>query len=131
MMVKFMIQFLLTLVIFLFGVLLGMQQANEGMMKMKGYKDPAFQEVFHISKEETVFFGQSIEEKKEQLQRIETLNVFSEMGKKLSSFVHAVVQKMVSLLNEVGTVSPTFLFLHALNLRIDVVIIKSSVVRDA
>ncbi|GMB07568.1 uncharacterized protein DUF3679 [Thermolongibacillus altinsuensis] len=114
-MIKFTIQFLLTLVIFLFGVLLGMQQANEGMMKMKGYKDPDFQEVFHISKEETVLFGQSIEEKKEQLQRMETLNIFSEFGKKLAFFVHSVVQQMFSLLDQVGSASPAFLFLTEQN----------------
>ncbi|SFA52975.1 Protein of unknown function [Anoxybacillus pushchinoensis] len=101
-MVKFTIQSLLITVIFLVGVLLGMQQANEGMRKMKGYNDPSLERVVHVSKDETIVLGQSLEQKKEKLQQIETFNVFSKVGQQLATFVHSLVEHMLSFTQKAG-----------------------------
>lgn len=101
-MVKFMMQSLLIAVIFLVGVLLGMQQANEGMRKMKGYNDPSLEQVVHVSKDETIVLGQSIEEKKEKLQQIEAFNMFSKAGQQLATFVHSFVEHMLSFTQKAG-----------------------------
>ncbi|AXM89759.1 DUF3679 domain-containing protein [Anoxybacillus ayderensis] len=101
-MVRFTIQSLLIAVIFLVGVLLGMQQANEGMRKMKGYNDPSLERVVHVSKDETIVLGQSIEEKKEKLQQMETFNMFSKAGQKLAMFVHSLVEHMLSFMQKAG-----------------------------
>ena len=101
-MVKFTIQSLLIAVIFLVGVLLGMQQANEGMRKMKGYNDPSLERVVHVSKNETIVLGQSLEQKKEKLQQIETFNVFSKAGQQLATFIHSLIQHMLSFTQRAG-----------------------------
>jgi predicted PurR-regulated permease PerM len=101
-MVKFTIQSLLVAVIFLVGVLLGMQQVNESMRKMKGYDDPSLERVIHVSKDETIVLGQSLEQKKEKLQQIETFNVFSKVGQQLATFVHSLVEHMLSFTQKAG-----------------------------
>ncbi|CAG9619377.1 DUF3679 domain-containing protein [Sutcliffiella rhizosphaerae] len=89
---RFMLKCLfITFVLFL-GVLLGMQQANDGMRKMKGYDDPAFSgEVFHVvEKTENISFlgreysNQDMQEKQEKLQEMKSYNFLSSTGKKLA-----------------------------------------------
>jgi hypothetical protein len=104
-MVKFMIQFFLAVAILFVGVLLGMQQANEGLTKMKGYDDPAFQEVFHFSESskgeiEASILGstvtsEDIEEKKKKLEEMKTFNIFSELGKHLADFIQLAVEQLL------------------------------------
>ncbi|WP_235864004.1 YqxA family protein [Sutcliffiella halmapala] len=97
---------LITTVLFL-GVLLGMQQANEGMRKMKGYDDPSFKgQAFHVVETSEglngTFLGreitsQDIKEKQEKLEGIKAFNFFSSLGKKLAN---GVSDLMAGLLNE-------------------------------
>jgi hypothetical protein len=52
-MVKFMFKCFVLCAILLLGILIGMQQANQGMIKMKGYNDPDLQSAFQVEKEHT------------------------------------------------------------------------------
>ncbi len=103
-----------------------MQQANEGMRKMKGYNDPSLERVIHVSKDETIVLGQSIEEKR-KLQQIEAFNMFSKAGQNLRhSFIHSL--NICFRLCKRQDNDPPFLH-FALNIANVVAIIKASVFR--
>ncbi|KHF31253.1 hypothetical protein LR68_00202 [Anoxybacillus sp. BCO1] len=126
-MVKFTIQSLLIAVIFLVGVLLGMQQANEGMRKMKGYNDPSLERVIHVSKDETIVLGQSIERKKKNYNKLRHLTCFQRQDKNLRhSFIHSL--NICFRLCKRQDNDPPFLH-FALNIANVVAIIKASVFR--
>jgi hypothetical protein len=105
-MMRFTLHFFLAVTILFIGVLLGMQQANEGVTKMKGYSDPSFQEVFHFSKEEATIMGNTVtsedlEEKKRRLEEMKTFNIFSELGKKLANAIHFVVEQLLHMFRRI------------------------------
>ncbi|WP_339146954.1 MULTISPECIES: DUF3679 domain-containing protein [unclassified Sutcliffiella] len=91
---RFMVKCLFISLVLFLGVLLGMQQANEGMRKMKGYDDPAFSgQAFHVAETTEGINGtilgrqinsQDMKEKQEKLEGIKAYNVFSSAGKKLA-----------------------------------------------
>ncbi|WP_417899529.1 DUF3679 domain-containing protein [Bacillus haimaensis] len=94
---------LITIVLFL-GVLLGMQQANEGMRKMKGYDDPSDGKAFHVVETTEGYNGtflgneitsQDIKEKQEKLEGIKAFNFFSSMGKKLADGVSSLMSGLL------------------------------------
>lgn len=105
---RFMVKCLFISVVLFLGVLLGMQQANDGMRKMKGYDDPAFQgEAFHVAETAEGYNGtilgrqldsQDMKEKQEKLEGIKAYNVFSSAGKKLADGVSGL---MSGLFNKV------------------------------
>jgi len=107
---KFTIQFFAAVVILFFGVLLGMQQANEGLLKMKGYHDPSFQAVVAVEKNEkgaveaTVLgnkmTAETVDEKAKKLEQWKMFNMFSELGKRLAEAVHLAAAKLLSLLGK-------------------------------
>ena len=107
-MVKFTIQFFLAAVILFFGVLLGMQQANEGLMKMKGYNDPSFQQVIHLSADEqgeieasimgNAVNSSNLEEKKRKLEEMKAFNIFTELGKRFGEGIRAIVEQIIHAL---------------------------------
>ncbi|AIZ60874.1 MULTISPECIES: YqxA family protein [Bacillus] len=80
--------------VLLFGVFLGMQQANNGMLQMKGYHDPQLKGAFSIQindneEKEASILGTAVTEKdlaekQKQLEEIEGFNAFSKAGKALS-----------------------------------------------
>ncbi|MDA7026880.1 YqxA family protein [Bacillus sp. CLL-7-23] len=83
---------ILVSVIMLFGVLLGMQQANQGMLEMKGYSDPDLKGAFSISKgkiKEASVLGHEIdlEEKQKELEQLEAFNLFSSAGRVLADSI--------------------------------------------
>ncbi len=92
-MANFMLKILFMISILFVGVLIGMQQANDGMRSMKGFQD-SFSGAFEISetedgKMEAEVLGQSItrqdlEEKQEKLENAKAFNVFSSLGTKLA-----------------------------------------------
>lgn len=94
------------LVLFL-GILIGMQTANDGIKKMKGYDDPALRSAFTVDKSEygeleAAFLGEKVtshdlEKKKEQLEEMKVYNFFSSIGKKLSDSISSLLS---SLLNQ-------------------------------
>ncbi|MDF9760504.1 hypothetical protein OKW24_002277 [Peribacillus simplex] len=85
----------IVLVLFL-GVLIGMQQANDGMKKMKGYEDPSLNSAFIINQSdkgemEADILGQKVtshdlETKKEKLEEMKAFNFFSSIGKALGDY---------------------------------------------
>src|SRR3954449_11310852 len=87
----FMLKFFCMVALMFISVLAGMQLANNGIHKMKGYDDPNFQTA--VSFQETdndvraSFLGNDIsshdiEAKKRKLEEISSYNFFSSMGKK-------------------------------------------------
>lgn len=87
---------------------MGMQQANEGLTKMKGYNDPSFQQVIRISEgqqgeiEASVMGNKvnssNLEEKKKKLEEIKAFNIFTEMGKKLADGIRALFEEIIQAL---------------------------------
>ncbi|WP_353855181.1 YqxA family protein [Bacillus sp. Bos-x628] len=81
-------------IVLLFGVFLGMQQANNGMLQMKGYHDPELKGAFSIQvndnqEREASILGTNVSEKdlaekQKQLEEMESFNAFSKAGKALS-----------------------------------------------
>ncbi|WP_246940512.1 DUF3679 domain-containing protein [Bacillus pinisoli] len=107
-MVKFSFKFFLLFTFLFFGVLLGMQQANEGIREMKGYDDPQFRGAFNLAAGESgeleaALLGEhitshDIREKQERLEKMEAFNVFSSMGHKLAEGITALFQKLMSFI---------------------------------
>ncbi|MGG6437499.1 YqxA family protein [Saccharococcus caldoxylosilyticus] len=105
-MAKFIVQFCFAVLILFFGVLLGMQQANEGMQKMRGYEDTSLPSVLHLSKNqsgeiEASVFGKKVEvddlqEKKEKIEKIKAFNLFSELGKQFANAVETLMEQLLS-----------------------------------
>ncbi len=96
---QFMMKCLLLLAILFVGVLSGMQLANNGLKKMKGYDDPTFEQVAKISGTksgdmEASFLGQTvtIEEKQKKLEELKSFNLFSKMGDALANGVRKIVE---------------------------------------
>lgn len=92
--------------ILLFGILIGMQQANQGMIKMKGYNDPDLQSAFQVEKEHTgnveasilgnKVTSQDLQKKQEQLEQIEAFNFFSQIGKQFASIISSGVSELLN-----------------------------------
>ncbi|MBO9129582.1 YqxA family protein [Bacillus sp. 165] len=112
-----MIRCLLLLTVLFIGVLLGMQLANDGLKKMKGYDDPTFEQVAKISGTESgdmkaSFLGKNItiEEKQKKLEKLKSFNLFSKMGDALAGGVEKVVQ--ISTNTVVGKIKDIFVELN-------------------
>lgn len=105
-MVKFMFKCFVLCAILLFGILIGMQQANQGMIKMKGYNDPDLQSAFQVEKEHTgnveasilgnKVTSQDLQKKQEQLEQIEAFNFFSQIGKQFASIISSGVSELLN-----------------------------------
>lgn len=93
-----------------FCVLFGMQQANGGIQKMKGYDDNNFQAALTISNNEgnleASILGQNVtshdlQKKKEQLEEMRAFNLFSGIGKGVSDSVSSIAQKGVDFVVDI------------------------------
>jgi hypothetical protein len=91
------------------SVLAGMQIANDGIHKMKGYDDPNFQNAISVKENgenlKATFLGNDItshdlDEKKKKLEEMSAFNLFSSMGKKISEGVSSVSEKIINLITE-------------------------------
>lgn len=90
------------LVISLFLITLaGMQVANSGLKRMKGYNNPTYEQIAHITGTdhrdvETTILGEtfSIEEKQKQLEELKSFNMLESMGRGLTSLVQNVVRSI-------------------------------------
>ncbi|MFC0270067.1 YqxA family protein [Metabacillus herbersteinensis] len=108
-MVKFMLKCFVLVSILLFGVLIGMQQANQGMLKMKGYNDPELSGAFSVENEQTgeleasilgsTVTSQDLQKKQEQLEQIEAFNFFSQIGKKFAGVVSDGASSLMTYLS--------------------------------
>jgi hypothetical protein len=90
------------------SVLFGMQQANEGIHKMKGYDDPEFKSAFSIKETEdgsikSAILGNDVsshdlEQKRKKLEEMKAFNFFSSLGKKLADGISVVMEKTLELI---------------------------------
>ncbi|WP_071460186.1 YqxA family protein [Bacillus massilinigeriensis] len=86
-------------------VLAGMQLANDGMDRMRGYEDPSMKNAFTVGegpegKVETEVLGtevssQDLKKKKEKLEQMESYNFFSDMGRRLGDAMTGAVGNLV------------------------------------
>jgi hypothetical protein len=100
--------FVLTCLMFL-CVLTGMQLANGGMNKMRGYDDPSLKSAFTVKETgegqmETAILGKQVsshdlEQKREQLEKMKVYNLFSATGKKLANGLGSAVEKSLDLIS--------------------------------
>ncbi|MDE3839673.1 DUF3679 domain-containing protein [Bacillus methanolicus] len=91
-------------------VLFGMQQANEGIHKMKGYDDRSFNNAFTVKTRENGELEASIlgnnitshdlEKKKEQLEEMKAYNFFSSIGKQIAEWFTSVVNSIIKFITE-------------------------------
>ncbi|MFP5113667.1 YqxA family protein [Bacillaceae bacterium C204] len=100
----FMLKSLCLAALMLISVLVGMQLANDGIHKMKGYDDPNFQNAVSLSETnnnlQATFLGNDIsshdlEAKQKKLEEISAYNFFSSMGKKMSEGISGASEKLV------------------------------------
>ncbi|MCM3114890.1 YqxA family protein [Neobacillus sp. MER 74] len=103
----FMLKSLCLAALMLISVLVGMQLANDGIHKMKGYDDPNFQNAVRLNGADNnfqaTFLGNEIsshdlEAKQKKLEQISAYNFFSSMGKKMSEGISGVSEKLVHLI---------------------------------
>lgn len=103
----FMLKSLCLAALLLITALAGMQLANNGIHKMKGYDDPNFQTAVSLDgtdKEVRASFlgneisSHDIEAKRKRLEEINAYNFFSSMGKKLSEGITGVSERIIHLL---------------------------------
>lgn len=89
------------------SVIAGMQMANDGIHKMKGYDDPNFQNAIALNEKgeqvKATFLGNDIsshdlEEKKKKLEEISAFNFFSSIGKKISNGVSTASEQIIELI---------------------------------
>ncbi|WP_409297586.1 YqxA family protein [Peribacillus sp. SCS-26] len=102
-MVRFSFKVLMLILVLFFGVLLGMQHANQSMKKMKGYDDPSLDSAFSIHENksgkqasilgETVTGG-DLAEKKQKLEEMKAYNFFSQTGRKISEGVSSGIDTL-------------------------------------
>jgi hypothetical protein len=101
-MIRFFMKCFLFTTVLLIGVILGMQLANDGMKKMKGYDDPRFAGAFLISQTdkgevEASVLGEKVtnlEEKQKKLEEMEAFNLLSSIGKKLAQGMQSLFQQL-------------------------------------
>ncbi|MFC0298386.1 YqxA family protein [Geobacillus jurassicus] len=106
-MARWFIRFTLAIFLLFFGVLFGMQQAHEGIKRMRGYADPSFPSVIDMKKGENgeleaAVFGRTVvagdlEEKQETIRELKTFNLFSRLGQLFADAVTALMETLLSL----------------------------------
>lgn len=104
----FMLKSMMLASLMFLAVLFGMQQANEGIHKMKGYDDPEFKSAFSIKEEEdgsikSAILGNDVsshdlEQKRKKLEEMKAFNFFSSIGKKLAEGISIAMEKSIDLI---------------------------------
>lgn len=105
---KFFLKCIVLVFLLFVGVMIGMEKANEGMRSMKGYEDtslpqPVYWEKGDDGNIEAALLGnevksmETLEEKKQKLEKMESFNFFSSLGKALGNIVTNVTKKLVDL----------------------------------
>ena len=115
----FMLKSLFLACIMFVSVLFGMQQANEGIVKMKGYGHEQFQGALSINETNegeieasilgTDVSSHDLEKKKAELEEMKAYNFFSSIGKVLAGFItnltETIIQFIASFLTNLGNPS--------------------------
>lgn len=103
----FLLKFFLVVALMFVSVLFGMQQANVGIHRMKGFEDSNFKEALNINETdgqvEVSLLGNDIrshdlEEKKQKLEQMKAYNFFSDVGKKFAGAVSTVTEKIIGVM---------------------------------
>lgn len=103
-MIRFFLKCSLVLLIFFFGVILGMQKAHTGLENMRGYDDLHLYDAVSVQVDDGEvkgeFLGEEIsshdlKKKKERLEEMKAYNAFSKMGKKVASGVEGLLTKVM------------------------------------
>jgi len=90
-------------------VLFGMQQAKNGIHKMKGYEDVGFESSLSIEQKngniQASILGEDItshdlQQKKQQLESAGAFNLLSSVGKGVADTVSSLVEKGVSIIGD-------------------------------
>lgn len=105
----FFLKFIFVVALMFISVLFGMQQANEGIHKMKGFEDANFREALNVNENgeqvEVSLLGNEInshdiEEKKAKLEQMKAYNFFSSIGKKLAEGASIIMEKMIGVVTD-------------------------------
>jgi hypothetical protein len=92
------------------SVLFGMQQANIGIQKMKGYDDPKFKSALTLQENKEGDLQASVlgvdvtshdlEKKKQKLEEMKAYNLFSDIGKGISNGVSSGLKQIIELISK-------------------------------
>jgi hypothetical protein len=87
------------------SVLFGMQQANIGIQKMKGYEDPKFKSALTLQETgdgelQASVLGvdvssHDLEKKKQKLEEMKAYNLFSDLGKGISNGISSGLNQII------------------------------------
>lgn len=104
----FIFKSLLLVSLMFLSVLFGMQQANIGIQKMKGYDDPKFKSALHLQTNDggelqasllgVDVTSHDLEKKKQKLEEIQAYNLFSDIGRMISSGISSGLNQLFNLI---------------------------------
>ncbi|TKC19971.1 YqxA family protein [Robertmurraya kyonggiensis] len=107
---KFFLKSIFVAALMFVSVLFGMQQANEGIYRMKGFEDADFKKALNVNQNEggqmeVSVLGNDINshnlaEKKEKLEEMKAYNFFSSIGKSLADGISAITKKSIELITD-------------------------------
>jgi hypothetical protein len=79
------------------GVLIGMQQANNGLNNLKGMENASNASETKMEYTSEKLTSKDLEEKQKQLEQIKGFNLFSSLGTALSQLLQAVMDSIFSM----------------------------------
>lgn len=110
MMKLFMLKSFILASIMMVCVLFGMQQANDGIHRMKGYDDADFGNAVSLSendkgKIEASFLGNDVDshdfqKKKQEIEEMNAYNIFSSTGKNITKGIAELTEKTLDYVTE-------------------------------
>ncbi|WML45366.1 DUF3679 domain-containing protein [Neobacillus sp. PS3-40] len=101
----FMLKSLMIAAVMFISVLAGMQLANDGIHKLRGYDDPEFENTTSLTdmnhKTNISLFGNDVsshdlQAKKKKLEKMNAFNIFSTAGKKMSDGISKTSEKILN-----------------------------------
>lgn len=104
----FLLKFFLVVSLMFIAVLYGMQLANEGIHRTKGYEDGEFEEAWSVAENEdgdmevsmlgNEMGSHDLEKKREKLEEMKAFNFFAELGKKLAEGFNKASEKFIEFI---------------------------------
>jgi hypothetical protein len=105
----FMLKSIIIASLMFLSVLFGMQQANIGIQRMKGYDDPKFKSALTLQETDGGELQASVlgvdvtshdlEKKKQKLEEMKAYNFFSDMGKSISNGISEGLNQIIGNLS--------------------------------
>ena len=109
----FMLKALFLAALMFVSVLFGMQQANEGIHRMKGFHDEDFKSALTLNETnegevQASVLGNDVsshdlQQKKEKLEEMKAYNFFSSLGKSISEGLSELTEKSVAFISDLIT----------------------------